>query len=151
MQTIALSFIVLVFSSAGAFCQSSFGPFHRPATIVDVAGTNETALLVYKDKTIEMYVPDITDRNNYYNHYELLKLKGSGSFDTTICSYDIKTEVTGCSLVSVDHLKKTVRLQTDAFSTPTVISFAKVSNALGHAILNIANLMEREIAVQGIR
>ena len=45
--------------------RNTYGPYHRPITLRNEYGTDDIAVLVYKDKYIEMYVPDVTDSNGY--------------------------------------------------------------------------------------
>src|SRR5665213_1498147 len=148
MQTIVLFFIVLVFASVGVSGQSSFGPFHRPAIVGNEYGTNDVALLVYKDKAVEMYMPDVTDGNGYMR---LQELHHFGTFMTMLYMYDRKTEQTTPYLVSVDASKKTISLRTDAFALPAVFTFANAPYAVRHAVLNVVNIMEHEITLQHIR
>jgi hypothetical protein len=124
------------------------GPFHRPVIVRNEYGTDDQALLVYKDKMVEMYVPDVTDEHGYMR---LLELNHFGTFTTMLYMYDKKTEQTTSYFVGVDAPKKTISVRTDFFATAAVFTFAKAPYAIGQAVLSVANIMQREIALQHIR
>ncbi len=49
------------------------GPYHRPAIVKNEYGGEDQALLVYEDKAVEMYVPDVTDEHGYTRLEELME------------------------------------------------------------------------------
>lgn len=124
-----------------------FGPFHRPVIVKNEYGTSDQALLVYKDRMVEMYVPDVTDEHGYMR---LQELNHYGTFMTMLYMYDLKTEQTRSYLVAVNTQKKTISLRTDVFADAATFTFQDAPYAIEQAILNTAKIMQREIALQHI-
>lgn len=139
--------ITLVLLSPFALTQVA-GPFHRPAIVKNEYGTEDQALLVYRDKAVEMYVPDVTDANGYMRLRELLLF---GQFTTMLYMYDPKTEQTTSYVLRVDVPKKTISVRTDAFAVPAVFTFTDAPYAIAHATSTAVQIMKREIVVQHVQ
>lgn len=121
--------------------------YHRPSIVRDEYGTDNEALLVYTDKAVEIYVPDVTAESGYMR---LRQLKMSGTFTVMFYVYGLKDEQTDSYLVSVDAPNRTISIRTDAFASATVFTFDKAPYAIAHAVLNVVNIMQREIVVQHV-
>ena len=126
-----------------------FGPFHRPVIVRNEYGTDDNALLVYKDKSVEMYVPDVTDKNGYMR---LQELNSFGTFTTMLYMYGIKGEDTTIYLATMDTRKKSIKVRIGGpFSDPAVFTFATAPYAIREALTNTTKILQREIVLQGIR
>ncbi len=124
-----------------------FGPYHRPLIVKNEYGTDDNALLVYKDKSVEMYVPDVTDKNGYMR---LQELDSFGTFTTMLYMYGIKGEETTTYFASVDMRKKIIKVRIgSALSDPAVFTFATAPYAIKEALMNTTKIMQREIVLQG--
>jgi TonB family protein len=124
------------------------GPFHRPLIVRNEYGTDDQALLAYRDQKVEMYVPDVTDDNGYLRLQELLHF---GTFTTMLYMYDVATEHTTTYFLFVNTPKKTIEIHIGSpFSEAALFTFSDAPFAIGHAVLNTVKTMRHEISLRHI-
>lgn len=73
------------------------GTFHRPTMAVDEFGNVLPPLLLYKDTTVEMYIPDFTGTDE--SQTRPASFKGNGQYEFVLYMYMIDTHKTNRSLV----------------------------------------------------
>jgi hypothetical protein len=73
------------------------GTFHRPTMAVDELGNALPPLLLYKDTTVEMYIPDFTGTDESQTRPALFKR--SGQYEFVLYMYMIDTHKTNRSFI----------------------------------------------------